>query len=67
MATIVDISHVDFAYGQQPVLKHVNLQIEAGTTLGLIGPKWRGQDDADAIDAGACTGRRRGAITVAGG
>jgi zinc transport system ATP-binding protein len=43
MPAIVDISHLDFAYGQQLVLKHIHLQIEAGSTLGLIGPNGGGK------------------------
>src|SRR5258706_8195603 len=43
MAAIVEISHLDFAYGQQLVLKHINLQIEAGSTLGLIRPHRGGE------------------------
>ena len=29
MPAILDISNLDFGYGQQPVLKHVTLQVEA--------------------------------------
>jgi zinc transport system ATP-binding protein len=43
MPPIVDISHLDFAYGQQLVLKHINLQIEPGSTVGLIGPNGGGK------------------------
>ena len=43
MPAILDISNLDFAYGQQPVLKHVSLQVEAGSTLGLIGPNGGGK------------------------
>jgi zinc transport system ATP-binding protein len=43
MAAIVDITHLDFAYGQQLVLKHIHLQIERGSTLGLIGPNGGGK------------------------
>ena len=43
MPPIVDISHLDFAYGPQLVLKHINLQIETGSTLGLIGPNGGGK------------------------
>src|SRR5438093_3207402 len=34
---IVDIAQLDFAYGQQLVLKHIDLQVQTGSTLGLIG------------------------------
>jgi zinc transport system ATP-binding protein len=43
MPAILDISHLDFAYGKQLVLKHIHLQIEAGSTLGLIGPNGGGK------------------------
>ena len=43
VSAILDISNVDFAYGQQPVLKHVSLQVEAGSTLGMIGPNGGGK------------------------
>src|SRR3954468_20082882 len=43
MAAIVDISHLDFAYGAQPVLRHINLTVEEGSTLGLIGPNGGGK------------------------
>src|SRR5687768_10068935 len=40
---IIDISNVDFAYRDVLVLKDVSLRIEAGTTLGLIGPNGGGK------------------------
>ena len=43
MSSILDISNLDFDFGQQPVLKHVSLQVEAGSTLGLIGPNGGGK------------------------
>lgn len=45
MNELVVISDVDFTYGSdgQPVLKGVDLRIEAGTTLGLIGPNGGGK------------------------
>ena len=45
MPDLVDISNLDFAYapGAQPVLKGVDLRVEAGTTLGLIGPNGGGK------------------------
>jgi zinc transport system ATP-binding protein len=41
--SIVEISHVDFAYRDQLVLKHLDLSIERGSTLGLIGPNGAGK------------------------
>src|SRR4051812_7718590 len=43
MPPLVDIHAVDFGYGRQPVLSGINLQVEAGTTLGLIGPNGGGK------------------------
>jgi zinc transport system ATP-binding protein len=65
MPVIVDISHLDFAYGQQLVLKHINLQIEAGTTLGLIGPNGGGKTTLMRLMLGLHR-PTRGSVTVAG-
>jgi zinc transport system ATP-binding protein len=43
MAALVDIAGLDFAYGAQTVLERINLSVEAGTTLGLIGPNGGGK------------------------
>ena len=43
MSDIIDISELDFAYRDALVLKHVSLRVEAGTTLGLIGPNGGGK------------------------
>src|SRR5205085_8067811 len=45
MQELIDLSNLDFAYrpGAQPVLKGVDLRVEAGTTLGLIGPNGGGK------------------------
>lgn len=43
MSAIVDISNLDFAYGQQLVLKQINLPIERGSILGVIGPNGGGK------------------------
>jgi zinc transport system ATP-binding protein len=40
---IVDIHDLDFAYGQQLVLKQITLPVEPGTTLGIIGPNGGGK------------------------
>jgi zinc transport system ATP-binding protein len=41
--TIIEISNVDFAYGRQPALQQIDLSIERGGTLGLIGPNGGGK------------------------
>lgn len=43
MAGIVQIRDLDFAYRDQPVLRGINLEVEAGTTLGIIGPNGGGK------------------------
>ena len=42
-SSIVDIRHLDFAYRDQLVLKHIELRIERGSTLGVIGPNGGGK------------------------
>ena len=42
-SSIIDISELDFAYRDALVLKDVTLRVEAGTTLGLIGPNGGGK------------------------
>src|SRR3954470_20185966 len=65
MPDIIDISHLDFAYGQQLVLKHINLRIEAGSTLGLIGPNGGGKTTLMRLMLGLHR-PTRGHVTVAG-
>jgi zinc transport system ATP-binding protein len=65
MPVLVDIQHLDFAYGQQLVLKHINLQIEAGSTLGLIGPNGGGKTTLMRLMLGLYK-PTRGTVTVAG-
>ena len=43
MKSIIDIANLDFAYRDALVLKDVSLRVEAGTTLGLIGPNGGGK------------------------
>jgi zinc transport system ATP-binding protein len=43
MDSIVDISNLDFNYGNTPALKQVSIQIQRGTTVGLIGPNGGGK------------------------
>ncbi len=35
--SLVDIANLDFAYGRSPVLRGINITVEEGSTLGLIG------------------------------
>jgi zinc transport system ATP-binding protein len=43
MSDLVQIQSVDFAYGPAPVLRHIALTVEAGSTMGLIGPNGGGK------------------------
>jgi zinc transport system ATP-binding protein len=43
VAALVQISNVDFAYGQQLVLKQIDLPVAGGSTLGIIGPNGGGK------------------------
>src|SRR5277367_4356744 len=43
MPSLVEISKLDFSFGTQPVLQGINLLVERGTTLGLIGPNGGGK------------------------
>lgn len=40
---LIQIQNLDFAYGDRLVLKHVSLDVQAGSTLGLIGPNGGGK------------------------
>ena len=40
---LIQISHLDFAYRDRLVLKHIDLSVERGSTLGLIGPNGGGK------------------------
>lgn len=65
MDCLVDISHLDFAYRRQLVLQHIDLRIETGTTLGLIGPNGGGKTTLIKLLLGLLN-PTRGSITVAG-
>jgi zinc transport system ATP-binding protein len=65
MSDLIDISHLDFAYGQQLVLKHLDLRIEAGSTVGLIGPNGGGKTTLVKLLTGQLK-PTRGSITIDG-
>lgn len=64
---IVDISALDFVYPQREtlVLKQVSLQIEPGTTVGLIGPNGGGKTTLVKLLLGLAR-PTRGSIAIAG-
>lgn len=43
MNPLIDIQQLDFAYGQQLVLKQVTLPVCAGSALGIVGPNGGGK------------------------
>jgi zinc transport system ATP-binding protein len=43
MTAVVDVEHVRFGYGGQPVLENVSLAVEPGAFLGLVGPNGSGK------------------------
>ena len=65
MPTLVDIRQLDFAYGQQLVLKQISLPIDEGSTLGLIGPNGGGKTTLVKLLLGQLQ-PTRGTITIAG-
>jgi zinc transport system ATP-binding protein len=65
MPDIIDISHLDFAYGDQLVLKHIDLQIATGSTVGLIGPNGGGKTTLVKLLIGLLK-PTRGSITIDG-
>ena len=43
MRSFVELENVDFAYGSLPVLERINLTVEPGDVLGIIGPNGSGK------------------------
>jgi zinc transport system ATP-binding protein len=62
---IIEISNVDFAYGQRLVLKHVSMSVMPGTTVGMIGPNGGGKTTLIKLLLGLLK-PTRGQIAVAG-
>jgi zinc transport system ATP-binding protein len=65
VAAILDIEHLDFAYGEQLVLKQIALPIEEGSTLGIIGPNGGGKSTLLKLLLNM-HGPTRGTIRIAG-
>jgi zinc transport system ATP-binding protein len=65
MHSLIEIENLDFAYRDQLVLKHINLPIETGSTLGLIGPNGGGKTTLVKLLLGLLE-PTRGKIRIAG-
>jgi zinc transport system ATP-binding protein len=65
VAAIIQIESLDFAYGQRLVLKHLNLAVEEGSVLGVIGPNGGGKTTLIKLLLGLL-GPTRGTVHVAG-
>ena len=62
---IIQISNLDFAYGQRLILKHVSMSVTPGTTVGIIGPNGGGKTTLIKLLLGLLK-PTRGQISVAG-
>jgi zinc transport system ATP-binding protein len=65
MTPLVDIAGLDFAYARQQVLSGIDLRVEPGTTLGLIGPNGGGKTTLIRLLLGVIQ-PTKGSIRVAG-
>src|SRR3954463_10516135 len=65
MPAIATVQNLDFAFGESLVLKHVSLDIEQGTTVGLIGPNGGGKTTLVRLLLGLLE-PTRGTITIDG-
>ena len=65
MRPLIDIHALDFAYGREPALCGIMLSVEAGQTLGLIGPNGGGKTTLVKLLLGLLK-PQTGAITIAG-
>jgi zinc transport system ATP-binding protein len=65
MPAAVVIENLDFSYAGQPVLRRLNLTIDRGTTLGVVGPNGGGKTTLVRLLLGLLR-PERGTIRVAG-
>jgi zinc transport system ATP-binding protein len=65
MPTLIDIHQLDFAYDRQQVLCGIDLKVESGATLGLIGPNGGGKTTLLKLLLGLYK-PQRGTIRIAG-
>lgn len=62
---LIEITNLDFAYGRLPVLRDINLSVEEGATLGVIGNNGGGKTTLLRLILGLCQ-PQRGVIRIAG-
>ncbi len=65
MPALIELTNLDFAYGAQTVLKEINLRVEEGSTLGLIGPNGGGKTTLIRLLLGSLK-PTRGTVRIAG-
>lgn len=63
--SLVEIANLDFAYGRSPVLRDINLSVEEGSTLGVIGNNGGGKTTLLQLILGLRE-PQRGTIRIAG-
>lgn len=64
-SALLSVENVDFAYSQRLVLKHIDLSLPAGRSVGLVGPNGGGKTTLIRLLVGLLR-PTRGTITVSG-
>lgn len=64
-AALASVRDVDFAYSQRLVLKHINMEVATGMTVGLVGPNGGGKTTLMRLLTGLLR-PTRGSISLAG-
>ena len=52
MTPVITTENLEFSYGNTPVLRGIDLSVDAGEVVCLLGPQRRGQDDPRGEPAG---------------
>jgi zinc transport system ATP-binding protein len=65
LVPLLEIANLDFAYGRTPVLRDINLTVDAGSTLGVIGNNGGGKTTLLRLILGLRE-PQRGTIRIAG-
>jgi iron complex transport system ATP-binding protein len=64
MSAAIEVRNISFAYGSRPVLRGVQLQVEGGEMIGVLGPNGSGKTTLLKILSGVL--RPEGEVTVRG-